>query len=87
MPVGLFREARYQEHTIELPTNFSLLMFSDGILEIMKESTLNEKEEALLALVLESNGNIDRIATALGVSDAQEVPDDIAMLSIARGGL
>jgi hypothetical protein len=37
--------------------------------------------------VLESNGNIDRIATALGVSDAQEVPDDIAMLSIARGSL
>ena len=87
MPVGLFREARYQEHAIELPTSFSLLMFSDGILEIMKESTLNEKEEALLALVLESNGNIDRIATALGVSDAQEVPDDIAMLSIARGSL
>ena len=70
-----------------LPENFSLLMFSDGILEIMPESTLNEKEDALLATAIESQGNIERLAEALGVRAGAEVPDDIAMVSIARGSV
>ena len=87
MPVGLFPEASYQEYTMTLPENFSLLMFSDGILEIMPESTLNEKEDALLATAIESQGNIERLAEALGVRAGAEVPDDIAMVSIARGSV
>lgn len=87
MPVGLFKEASYQNYQTELPQQFSLLLFSDGILEIMPESTLNKKEDALLAAAIESHGNIDRLAEALGVKAGIEVPDDIAMVSIARGSV
>lgn len=87
MPVGLFPEAHYQEYTMSLESNFSLLMFSDGILEIMPESTLNDKEEALLAMAIESRGDINSIAEALGIPYRDEVPDDIAMVSVSRGGL
>lgn len=87
MPVGLFREASYQDYMMELPDNFSLLMFSDGVLEIMPESTLNDKEDALLAAAIESQGDIGRLAEALGVRQGAEVPDDIAVVSIARGNI
>ena len=87
MPVGLFREAEYEEYRIPLEQDFALLLFSDGILEIMPEPTLNNKEDALLAAAVESKGDIFRLAEALGVSDKAEVPDDIAMVSIARGAL
>lgn len=87
MPIGLFPEAEYQEYKMSLEQNFSLLMFSDGILEIMPESTLNDKEEALLAMTIESRGDVNAIAEALGIPARDEVPDDIAMVSVSRGGL
>jgi len=85
MPVGLFRDAEYKRTSMTLPDEFSLVLFSDGILEIMSEPTLNDKEDTLLSLVTESGGDLDNVWSAAGVEDHSEVPDDIAVAIVSRG--
>lgn len=85
MPVGLFNEAVYQDYTLQLPASFALWLFSDGILEIMTDATLNEKEQRLLHLVRDSHGSIDLLSQLLSIDERDEVPDDIAMAVIKRG--
>ncbi len=87
MPVGLFPEAEYLDYEMTLPENFNLLLFSDGILEIMKESSLNDKEASLLRLTSASKGGLEQLGNMLGLNEDLEVPDDIAMASISRGKL
>ncbi|WP_320820081.1 SpoIIE family protein phosphatase [Thalassolituus sp.] len=87
MPVGLFPEAEYLDYEMVLPENFNLLLFSDGILEIMKESSLNDKEASLLRLTSASKGGLEQLSNLLGLNEDLEVPDDIAMASISRGKL
>lgn len=46
-PIGLFQFARYEQHYQTLPTQFTLILFSDGILETLPQPTLAEKITAL----------------------------------------
>ncbi|MDO6681119.1 MULTISPECIES: SpoIIE family protein phosphatase [unclassified Oceanobacter] len=87
MPVGLFREAEYTTRHLELPSAFRLLLFSDGVLEIITEANLAAKEKALLGMVEDQNGDLDGLTSVLGLGKELEVPDDIAMVSIGRGKL
>ncbi|MDK2778926.1 MAG: SpoIIE family protein phosphatase [Pseudomonadota bacterium] len=87
MPVGLFREAQYEEHEIQLPEAFALLLFSDGILEIMQEATLNDKEALLLKVAAMSHGDLNTISHRLGAGELTEVPDDIALMAVRRGAV
>jgi serine phosphatase RsbU (regulator of sigma subunit) len=87
MPVGLFKDAVYKRATVTIPSVFSLMMFSDGILEIMSESSLNKKEQALLVMASKAKGNLENIWTLAGVAEHSEVPDDIAIATVSRGSL
>ena len=87
MPVGLFREAQYQEYSATLKADFALLMFSDGILEIMKESTLNDKEALLLGVAVRSRGDLSVLTSELGAGTTDDLPDDIALMAVRRGRL
>lgn len=85
MPAGLFRDAVYKEYTMALPENFRLMLFSDGILEIIDESSLNDKETILLSLARESRGDLTTFWSLAGVQNHDEVPDDIAVATVSRG--
>ena len=89
MPVGLFREAEYKTMRLELPDAFRLLLFSDGVLEIIPAASLTEKEASLLDMVKGQQGDLDGLTSVLELETehALEVPDDIAMVSIGRGEL
>ncbi|WP_369857968.1 SpoIIE family protein phosphatase [Candidatus Thalassolituus haligoni] len=89
MPVGLFREAEYKTMRLELPDAFRLLLFSDGVLEIIPAASLTEKEASLLDMVKGQQGDLDGLTSVLELETEQalEVPDDIAMVSIGRGEL
>lgn len=87
MPVGLFKEAQYECTSIDLPDDFRLMLFSDGILEIIDEPSLNDKESKLLAMASQSEGNLDSFWSIAGVAGHEEVPDDIAVATVSRGGL
>jgi len=70
-PIGLFPSTRWEIFTTQLPDDaFSLILFSDGILELLEPKELQQKEQGLLQLV--------------GVALLAELPDDIAVLSIKK---
>lgn len=87
MPVGLFAKAQYQNYHCTLPEPFNLWMFSDGILEIIEQPTLNDKEAELLSLAVRAEGSAERLTSMLGLAMDAEVPDDIAMLVVNREGI
>lgn len=84
-PVGLFEETDYEEYSIDLPKSFNLTMFSDGILEIMPEGTLEEKEASLLAAFNDSLMSLEDITAKLSLDGIQDAPDDIAVMTVAKG--
>ena len=84
LPVGLFEDAVYEDAVIDLPQQFSLTILSDGILEVLPQETLKEKEDYLLSVVREGADTIEILTEKLRLNDIQEAPDDIAMLIVAR---
>ena len=84
LPVGLFEDAVYEDAIIDLPQQFSLTILSDGILEVLPQKSLKEKEDYLLSVIGEGADTIETLTEKLGLNDIQEAPDDIAMLILAR---
>lgn len=50
-PVGMFKEATYQNYEFDLADNFRLALFSDGIMEILGSGKLVDKEQTVLELM------------------------------------
>ncbi len=84
LPVGLFEDAVYEDVVINLPEQFSLTILSDGILEVLPQKSLKEKEDYLLSVIREGADTVPALTDKLGLNDIQEAPDDIAMLILAR---
>jgi len=86
-PVGLIENADYTEHTTTLPERFVLALLSDGILELLGDGSLIEKEALLLSRVAGPLDSPRVLADRLGLGavDANHLPDDVAALFITRG--
>lgn len=84
LPVGIFSDATFEDITLPLAEKFSLVAMSDGVLEVLPEGTMEEKEAHLLAVVGAGHPDVDALATALDIDGEMEVPDDIALLIINR---
>ncbi len=86
-PVGLMPDPEYIEHSVDLPERFMFSVMSDGILELLEDEDLIEKEQDLLGRL---NGPVDKpssLAKRLSLDhvDRNHLPDDIAALFISRG--
>ncbi|NQD91092.1 SpoIIE family protein phosphatase [Pseudomonas sp. CrR25] len=84
LPVGLFEEAEYADHVMDLPESFSLTLLSDGILDLLPGDTLQEKEVALPQLVASAGGTLDGLRQVFGLANLEDMPDDIALLVLSR---
>ena len=84
-PVGIFKDVTWNVYQLQLPEIYTLSCFSDGVLEILPSDTIQDKEAHLLQKVAESTGSLESICNTLQVKDDGETPDDIAILTIARG--
>ncbi|WPC03514.1 SpoIIE family protein phosphatase [Pseudomonas benzenivorans] len=84
LPVGLFEEAEYTDHVLELPESFSLTLLSDGILDLLPGDTLQDKEAALPELVVSAGGTLEGLRGVLGLANLADMPDDIALLVLSR---
>jgi serine phosphatase RsbU (regulator of sigma subunit) len=84
LPLGLYESANYETNSLELPSEFTLVMFSDGIFEVMEQQTLKDKELFLLSLVAEGSCTIGSLSDHLGLGVVQDALDDIALFTIAR---
>ena len=83
-PLGLFPNQEWPQFEVDFPPGASLLVFSDGILEVMPPKDLLEKEDFLLQLLSNSNSGMSNVCDALELDAIEEAPDDIAILSIVR---
>lgn len=91
-PLGLLPKVDYPSYKVGLPENYVIAMFSDGVFEIMGETSLMDKEARLLSMVKlhgselepeESSEELgDELAFALGVQNIDKVPDDIAIFTV-----
>lgn len=82
-PVGIMKQATFQRHTLKLNEKMSLLMFSDGIAEILPEKDMELKEKLLLSMITEGDGSIEFLIEKLGLLDNKKnLPDDVTMLSL-----
>lgn len=84
-PVGIFKEVTWTTYQCQLPEAFSLVCFSDGVLEILKADSLEDKEAQLLATVAKSSGSLDSVCNTLAIKEIRDNPDDIAVLVLSRG--
>jgi len=82
LPVGLFEDPEWEVYQVHLDRPFRLLMFSDGILEVIAPKSLDEKERTLLELVSGGSHTIASLSEALGLDTISELPDDIAIVSV-----
>jgi len=83
-PVGLLEDAQFEQHTIALPEQFTLALFSDGILEILPPKNLIEKEAYFLDVFASSFEHSEILVERLGLDRVNDAPDDIAALFIHR---
>lgn len=82
-PLGIFADAEWQVHTVDLPEKFSLVVFSDGILEVLPPPNLVEKEAYLLELLTQCGGGQEKLCERLQLQEDLAAPDDIAILTIS----
>lgn len=86
MPVGLFTDAVFAQKQIPLAPDFSLSLFSDGVLEIVPGNSIREKENYLFEW-LDSN-IVDFSAMKSHIfamsQHLEQYPDDIAIMTVSR---
>lgn len=82
LPVGLFEEPEWEVYEVPLHAPFNLILFSDGILEVIREKGLDEKERRLLEVVSGGRHTIEALSNALNLDEITELPDDIAIVSV-----
>ncbi|MBV1919236.1 MAG: serine/threonine-protein phosphatase, partial [Pseudomonadales bacterium] len=84
LPLGIFEGVTYTDTTVPLSDNFSLIMLSDGVLEVMPQGSVAEKEIFLMEMAQKGHHNIDQVMDLLSLHDVSEAPDDIALLIVSR---
>lgn len=82
--VGMLEDAEFSEQFLELPERFTLVLFSDGVLEILPPGDLIAREKALLQVVEETLGSPKALEARLQLDQLETAPDDIAALYISR---
>ncbi|MFT5485099.1 MAG: sigma-B regulation protein RsbU (phosphoserine phosphatase) [Halieaceae bacterium] len=83
-PVGLFADVEFEQHSVGLPEQFTLALFSDGILEILPPTDLVEKEKYFLDVFSSNFERSELLVERLGLDNLGDAPDDIAALFITR---
>ena len=83
-PVGLFDDVDYDIGSATLARGDSLVAFSDGVLEVMKEADLATKEQRLIDAAADHSPDLEALWRAIGIGDGSPGPDDMTCLVIAR---
>ena len=85
-PVGLFPEAAFEEERVTLPTACTLALFSDGILDVLPQEDIADKEQSLLGAAAEMDGDLDGTIARIRTDNMEDPPDDITLLLMTKRG-
>jgi sigma-B regulation protein RsbU (phosphoserine phosphatase) len=77
---------RYQQHRVSLTPSMSLAVFSDGVLDALSQSTLDEKLEYLRGVFGRPDVTVEQARQELHLDGNAALPDDVAILLIQRRG-
>jgi sigma-B regulation protein RsbU (phosphoserine phosphatase) len=80
--VGLFPKPQFEVYRKTLPQGFRISIFSDGILEVLPDMSLSDKEKLLLEVVSRHEDSIDSLLMSFGLERYDNLPDDIAVLRV-----
>ena len=80
-PVGLFDEVSYEATTLTMAPGDRLVMFSDGVLDAMRDMDLTQKESVLLEAAVENT--MDGIWQALRLQESAS-RDDMTCMTVIR---
>lgn len=83
LPVGLFEEVVYENQEVMIGEDFHLVIFSDGVLEVMPQQSVAEKEQHLMEIVSNGIHNIGQLLDHLDLRSKDAVPDDIALMTVS----
>lgn len=82
--VGILKRAEYAPQCVRLPEKFTLSLFSDGIMEILKGENLEQNEQTLLNLASNGHTNPQDYLEQLGLELHENLPDDVTMMTLHR---
>jgi serine phosphatase RsbU (regulator of sigma subunit) len=82
--VGLMPDAAFEVQEVTLPETFMLALFSDGILEILPQQNLIDKEAYFLDVFRQGSESPAALVTRLGLDAVETAPDDIAALFLSK---
>ena len=83
-PVGLFDDVEYDIGSADFAPGDSLVAFSDGVLEVMREVDLATKEQRLIDAARDHGPDIEALWRSIGIGNGSPGPDDMTCLVIAR---
>ena len=83
-PLGLFDFADFSTISRELPEHFLLTIFSDGILEVLPQTELDDKLAFLESLADSETVSISDIIETVGLEKVESLPDDVTVLTVRR---
>jgi DNA-binding response OmpR family regulator len=83
-PVGLFDFSDYKHTEIDLPEEFDILVFSDGVLDILPERDVDKQLKKLEDIALALSKSFGNIKNTLYPLEQGDLLDDITILSVKR---
>jgi sigma-B regulation protein RsbU (phosphoserine phosphatase) len=83
-PVGIMKNTKYPVYKMLLQKEMRLMLFSDGIAEILPEKEMAAKDKLLLSMVEKGKGTIEYIVQELDLQDQKALPDDVTLMALSR---
>ncbi len=83
-PVGLFKTPVIKANEMQLPDHFSMLLTSDGLLDILEESDLEAKTGRILSDLADKGDSLESLIESFKVQKHSSLPDDITFLLIRK---
>lgn len=84
IPIGMFENTVYSNLVIDLPEEFSFMIFSDGALEIIPDDNIVKQLEFLEQLAGTVNGDITNVIRSLKLDMPESLLDDVTIMLITR---
>jgi serine phosphatase RsbU (regulator of sigma subunit) len=85
MPIGLVPGQSWQAQTIPFKQKAKLILMSDGILEILPQDNIDDKQNYLAHFFAEhKNIDIKQALKLLIPESLQTIPDDITLLMVSK---
>jgi len=83
-PVGLFESVNWKVHEVQFAKGSALVLFSDGVFDLLSKSHMHEKEDTILSRLADCPQSLDDLRKTFFLSDNDSPQDDVSVLLLRR---